>query len=125
MSSQANKAALKVIDKAIRAVERKLRFAPAKHRNEMLEHAANDMAEAYLIGAEEAQGEFLSRLQSIRRAIQPPSRPVNWFDGGYLGNGHCSFMQAMNGANYFCCLPHAHEGPHLTDSQSAKKADAG
>jgi hypothetical protein len=73
MSSQANKAALKVIDKAIRAVERKLPFRSEKARNEMLSYAAGDMAEAYLIGAEEAQGEFLARLQSIRRALQPPS----------------------------------------------------
>lgn len=72
MSSQVNKAALKVIDKAIRAVKRKLPFRSEKARNEMLSYAANDMAEAYLIGAEEAQGEFLSRLQSIRRAIQAP-----------------------------------------------------
>jgi len=120
MSNQVNKAALKTIDKAIRAVERKLPFKSPKARNEMLSYAADDMAEAYLIGAEEAQGEFLARLQTIRRAIQPPSRPINWFDGGYLGNGHCSFMQAMNGAHYFCRLAHGHEGPHLADSQSAK-----
>lgn len=69
MSSQVNKAALKVIDKAIRAVERKLPFKSPKARNEMLSYAADDMAEAYLIGAEEAQGEFLARLQSIRRTI--------------------------------------------------------
>jgi hypothetical protein len=68
------RAALKIIDKAIRAVERKLPFKSAKHRNEMLSYAADDMADAYLIGAEEAQGEFLSRLQSIRRALQPPSQ---------------------------------------------------
>jgi hypothetical protein len=74
MSSQANKVALKMIDKAIRAVERKLPFRSPKQRNEMLSYAADDMAEAYLIGAEEAQGEFLTRLQAIRRAIQPPSQ---------------------------------------------------
>lgn len=56
MSGTNNKAALKVIDKAIRAVERKLPFKSEKARNAMLEYAAGDMAEAYLIGAEEAQG---------------------------------------------------------------------
>ena len=66
------RAALKVINKAIRAVERKLPFKSAKARNEMLSYAAGDLADAYLIGAEEAQGEFLARLQSIRRALQPP-----------------------------------------------------
>ena len=69
MSSQVNKAALKTIDKAIRAVERKIHFYSEKRRNAMLEYAAGDMAEAYQIGAEEAQGEFLSRLQAIRRTI--------------------------------------------------------
>ena len=41
-----------------------------------------------------------------------------WVDGGYLGNGHCSFMYgSYRGA---CCrLPHGHQGQHLTDSQSA------
>ncbi len=122
MGSPANDVALKVIDKAIRAVERKLPFKSPKARNEMLSHAADDMAEAYLIGAEEAQGEFLTRLQSIRRALQPHSRPVNWFDGGYLGNDHCSFMQAMNGKHYCCQLSHGHDGPH---SQSAKAPEHG
>ena len=77
MNSQ-EKAALKIIDKAIRAVERKLPFKSPRHRNEMLSYAAEDMAEAYLIGAEEAQGEFLVRLQSIRRAImkKPPGSPA-------------------------------------------------
>ena len=69
MGSPANKAALKIIDKAIRAVEMKLPFKSPKARNEMLNYAAEDMADAYLIGAEEAQGEFLARLQAIRRTI--------------------------------------------------------
>lgn len=68
-----NKVALKVIDKAIRAVERKIKFYSEKRRNEMLSYAAGDMAEAYQIGAEEAQGEMLSRLQAIRRTLLPKS----------------------------------------------------
>lgn len=114
--ANANKAALRVIDKAIRAVERKIHFRSEKARNDMLKYAASDMAEAYQIGVEEAQGEFLSRLQAIRRTILPPSRPVNWFDGGCLGNGHCSFMQAMNGKHYCCRLPHGHDGAHSSYS---------
>lgn len=70
--SDSNKVALKVIDKAIRAVERKIHFYSEKRRNEMLSYAAGDMAEAYQIGAEEAQGEFLARLQTIRRTFLPP-----------------------------------------------------
>lgn len=61
--------AIKVIDKAIRAVERQLPFKSARARNAMLSYAADDMADAYLIGAEEAQGEFLARLQAIRRSL--------------------------------------------------------
>lgn len=66
-----NKTAIKVIDKAIRAVERKLPFRSEKVRNEMLSYAADSMADAYLIGAEEAQGEMLARLQAIRRSLIP------------------------------------------------------
>lgn len=73
--ADANKIALKIIDKAIRAVERKIPFRSEKARNEMLEYAAGDMAEAYLIGAEETQGEMLSRLQSIRRSLLPKPTP--------------------------------------------------
>jgi hypothetical protein len=45
-----------------------------------------------------------------------------WVDGGYLGNGHCSFMfGSYRGA---CCrLSHGHKGPHLTDSQSDRRPD--
>lgn len=64
--------ALKTIDRAIRAVERKIKFYSEKRRNAMLEYAAGDMAEAYQIGAEEAQGEMLARLQTIRRSLLPP-----------------------------------------------------
>lgn len=73
--SDANKVALKTIDKAIRAVERKIKFYSEKRRNEMLSYAAGDMAEAYQIGAEEAQGEMLSRLQAIRAALIPKRQP--------------------------------------------------
>lgn len=119
--ADASKVALKVIDKAIRAVDRKIKFYSEKRRNEMLSYAAGDMAEAYQIGAEEAQGEFLARLQTIRRGLLP--KPATWFDGGYLGNGHCSFMWARNGAGACCRLPHGHEGTHLAESQSDAKGE--
>lgn len=68
------------------------------------------------------QARNLARL--LLRKADLCKRPSNWFDGGYLENGHCSFMQAMNGAHYFCCLPHAHKGPHRTDSQSIKGSES-
>ena len=44
------------------------------------------------------------------------AKPTNWFDGGYLDNGHCSFMQAMYGKHYCCRLPHGHDGAHSPNS---------
>jgi hypothetical protein len=47
-----------------------------------------------------------------------PLKHATWFDGGYLDNGHCSFMWARNGAGACCRLAHGHAGPHMDDSQS-------
>lgn len=47
--------------------------------------------------------------------LDPPLKHATWFDGGYLGNGHCSFMWARNGSGACCNLPHGHEGPHQED----------
>jgi hypothetical protein len=63
--------ALKLLDKAIRVAGRRLQFASEKQRNEMLGYAASNMAEAYQIGAEEAQGEILRRLHEVRRLLDP------------------------------------------------------
>jgi hypothetical protein len=72
------KARLRTIDKAIRSVERKIKLYSEKRRNEMLSYAAGDMAEAYQIGVEEAQGELIGRLQDIRRSMlpKPPTEPT-------------------------------------------------
>lgn len=51
--------------KAIREAGKKLPFAPRKQQNELLEFAADDLADAYRIGAEEAQGEIVRRLQAL------------------------------------------------------------
>jgi hypothetical protein len=67
------RAVLKMLDKAIRAAGRKLSFRSGKSRNTILEYAAEDRAEAYQIGAEEAQGEILDRLHEIRNALAPSS----------------------------------------------------
>ena len=50
---------------ALRAAEKKLPFASRKQQNELLEFVAEDMAEAYRIGAEEAQREILARLREL------------------------------------------------------------
>ncbi|HXR93736.1 MAG TPA: hypothetical protein VN750_26020 [Steroidobacteraceae bacterium] len=60
-----------MIDKALRAAGSKLPLRSTKARNEMLAYAAMDMAEAYQIGAEEAQSEVIRRLEAIRRTLQP------------------------------------------------------
>lgn len=50
--------------------------------------------------------------KQMTRAVTRNRKPTNWFDGGYLGYGHCPFMQAMNGKTYNCARPHGHEGNH-------------
>lgn len=55
----------RTIDKAIKAASKRLPFASEKKQNEQLEWAAGSLAEAYRIGAEEAQGEILNRLRKI------------------------------------------------------------
>jgi hypothetical protein len=52
----------------------------------------------------------------------PPLKHATWFDGGYLGNGHCSFMWARNGKADFCSLSHGHEGPHLDSTSDIERA---
>lgn len=49
-----------------------------------------------------------------------PLPHATWFDGGYLNNGHCSFMWARNGAGACCNLPHGHEGSHRDDSDERR-----
>lgn len=55
------------IDKAIKEASKRLPFASVKQRNEMLEYAADNMAEAYQIGAEEAQVVILERLRALKQ----------------------------------------------------------
>lgn len=56
---------LSVIDKAIREAGKKLPFTSRKSQNEILEYAADDLADAYRIGAEEAQREIVTRLREL------------------------------------------------------------
>ena len=55
----------RTIDKAIKAASKRLPFKSEKAQNEMLEYAAGSLAEAYRIGAEEAQTEIIGRLRKI------------------------------------------------------------
>ena len=51
--------------RAIQAASKKLPILGDKKLNEELEWAADDLAEAYRIGAEEAQGEIVARLRQL------------------------------------------------------------
>lgn len=62
------------LDKAIREAGKRLPFKSAKQQNEMLEFAADDLADAYRIGAEEAQREIIQRLRDL---AAKESGPVN------------------------------------------------
>ena len=62
----------RAIQRAINKARKRLPFLPEKKQNAMLEWAAGSMAEAYRLGAEEAQTEILHRL----RALLPPETTV-------------------------------------------------
>lgn len=70
-----------------------------------------------------AQAKHIERLQA-KLPQTPDMRPATWFDGGYLGNGHCSFMWARNGSGACCCLLHGHEGPHVADPARTDKGES-
>jgi uncharacterized protein YaiL (DUF2058 family) len=54
-----------VIEKAVREAGKKLPFTSRKSQNEILQYAADDLADAYRIGAEEAQREIVERLREL------------------------------------------------------------
>lgn len=53
------------IDRSIKAAAKKLPFKTRKQQNALLEYAADDLADAYRIGAEDAQQEILTRLRLL------------------------------------------------------------
>lgn len=55
-----------ILKKAISVASKRLPFKSAKQANKMLEYAADDKAEAYRIGAEEAQEEIILRLHALK-----------------------------------------------------------
>ena len=64
--------------------------------------------------------DWAMRVIEAAKVLYPSLPPPTWFDGGYLGNGHCSFMWARNGAGACCRLPHGHEGPHVAAPSTSK-----
>lgn len=52
--------------KAIVEAGKRLKFLPERVMERQLDYAAGTMAEAYRIGAEEAQGEIIRRLQVLQ-----------------------------------------------------------
>lgn len=55
----------KTLKVAIKAAAKKIPMLSVKQRNENLDMAAADMAEAYEIGVEEAQHEIILRLEGL------------------------------------------------------------
>ncbi len=57
----------KVLRSAVlRAARKKLDFRPERELQENLEWAADNKADAYRIGAQEAQAEIIQRLQELK-----------------------------------------------------------
>lgn len=54
-------------DKAVRAAARRLPIKSDKQLNDILEYAADDKAEAYRIGAQEAQHEIINRIGLLQQ----------------------------------------------------------
>lgn len=50
-----------------------LRFLPERQLEKQLDYAAGTLAEAYRIGAEEAQGEILARLRLLQDKLMASS----------------------------------------------------
>lgn len=67
--SPAAKAAVSAVRKAKRAAFKRLPFESEKKQNERLEFAVGTLAEAYRLGAEEAQTEILRRLDELERKL--------------------------------------------------------
>lgn len=55
-----------VLDRAIKEARKKLPFKRDQDMNDLLEYAADDFAEAYKVGAQEAQSEIINRLQILK-----------------------------------------------------------
>jgi hypothetical protein len=56
------------IKKAVSILSKRLKFRSDKQLRDNLEFAADDLAHAYKIGAEEAQGELISRIRQMEKS---------------------------------------------------------
>lgn len=61
---------VKALQAALRVAKKKIPMLSAKTRNANLEHAADDMAEAYEIGMEEGQSEIVERIQKLLKEAE-------------------------------------------------------
>lgn len=61
--------------KALTEAGKKIKVLPTRKLNDQLDYAAGDLAEAYRIGVEEAQGEILSRLRILQGKLTAQSTP--------------------------------------------------
>lgn len=59
--------------RVLRLAGAQLPFRSDRATSELLDHAADTLLEAYRIGAEEAQGAILERLQRL----SPPAEPIS------------------------------------------------
>ena len=59
----------------------------------------------------------VERWHALGVASTVKTADKRWFDAGYLGNGHCSFMLGdFNGPS--CHLSHGHTGEHFTPTHT-------
>ncbi len=66
MSKKSNKSeTIRALNSAIRVAGKKLPFSSAKEQSISLNYAGANLAEAYRIGAEEAQREIISRIGAL------------------------------------------------------------
>lgn len=100
-------------------IEQDEKIKKATARIATLEAALQALADEVAVAAAHGiilainNGALIDAVEALATPIgAKPLKHANWFDGGYLGNGHCSFMWARNGAGACCALAHGHEGPH-------------
>lgn len=64
---------VKTLQKARAEIAKNMKFLPEKQLRQNLEFAADDMVEAYQIGAEEAQAELVQRITDLIRKAEAKS----------------------------------------------------
>ncbi len=68
--SRARDAARKMLSKAIRAAEKRIKVLSSKQLEENLDYATGgDAVESYRLGVEEAQGEIIFRLRQLEKIL--------------------------------------------------------